>query len=93
MERSVSSGSLHIQKFQDILLADSYMCLPSDFPRPSNHMIAAIQSDKKGGSEKPFRESTWRKNLTGHDTPKKTFFLFNYLRLKFIADFVKWQHA
>ena len=71
MERSVSSGSLHIQKFQDILLADSYMCLPSDFPRPSNHMIAAIQSDKKGGSEKPFRESTWRKNLTGYDTPKK----------------------
>ena len=68
MERSVRSQewefciySRHLQ----LLLADSYMCLPSsDFPRPcypviaaTYPVIAAIRPDKEGGPEKPLQES------------------------------------
>ena len=61
MERSVMSGSfaLNIQgRHLQLLLADSYMCLPSDFPCPSSyHMIAAIRTDNEGGAEKqPIQE-------------------------------------
>ena len=72
MERSVRSGTFtgfrwkgfeggsfaYIQaRHLQLLLADSYMCLPSDFPRPSYHMIAAIRTDNEGGAEKqPIQE-------------------------------------
>ena len=58
MERSVRSFAYIQARHLQLLLADSYMCLPSDFPRPSSyHMIAAIRTDNEGGAEKqPFQE-------------------------------------
>ena len=79
MERSVRSFAYIQARHLQLLLADSYMCLPLDFPRPCYPMIAAIPTDKEGGPEKPFQKSA--------SALKTLFFLL------FLADFVKWQHA